>query len=494
MGTYYGYVDRDIDQQINWQTIGEKVSKSFLDRADEIKKEKSAVKENTRKILSDLSNFDLGVNRNVNTLIIDGATKLSEQMRAIDKLYSQGAITYNDYLQRAQNLKDQATTFSKFPTKWSEISKTRMDQSNKGEIDKATTSVLELYQDNFFNTNKAGLVLSEYGNMYITQKKVGPDGTVTMTNDKNGTLALSDISSMLDTFYIPKFDMEKFGKDLNDIKTKFETTDVKDPTLFEKGKIVTINDLMQNPEFEKALNNSTEAIAIDPYKAPSILIGTIGKTKDGKEYKPVFSEPKSPEEVQVIVNSSGNAQYKLTEEQQNTVKDYLLTAAKARLGHEEKVQYEGQPTDVALERAKFEEQKRKNRKEESKEDNNSIFAGKVIAKASRPQTIQEGRESASNLATLGGWDEATYSDKDGGSYTFVKKGTDGSPTITKTVRLAGKNLNSTIEDFGADVFGQFNDKLNMGIVTSTAKKFADEYTKNSVQARSNKMSGFNKKQ
>lgn len=353
MGTYYGYVDRDVDQQINWQTIGEKISKPFLDREETLKKEHAAAAKNTRDILTDLNNPELGENRNANTLIIDGSVKLSEQQKAYDTLYRQGAITYNEYLQNSQNVKDQTTMFSKIPQLWNEKQKETMAKLNAGEIDAAQSKGYQLLQDVFINPNVAGIVIGKNGNLYLGKKEVGEDGTVTITKDPNNLQSLSNVTSMLGTFNIPKYDVEKeWGKGYGDIKTHYQKlVEEKDPSVFDKGKIKTLDSMLENEDFVKSMNDAAKAIATDPYKASSILIGSIAKTSNGEEYTPVWGTPKAPNEVQLIVDSSGNTQYKLTDEQKKTVEDFLISNAKGKLGREEKVQYEGTVEDVATKQA-----------------------------------------------------------------------------------------------------------------------------------------------
>ena len=487
MGTYYGYVDRDVDQQINWQTIGESIAKPFLAREEQLKKEHAAVAKNTRDILTDLNNPELGENRNANTLIIDGSVKLSEQQKAYDTLYRQGAISYNEYLQNSQNVKDQATMFSKIPQLWNEKQKDTMAKLNAGEVDAAQSKGYQLLQDIFINPNVAGIVVGKNGNLYLGKKEVGPDGTVTITKDPNNLQSLSSVTSMLGTFNIPKFDVQKeWTKTYSDLKTKSESIiEEQNPTVSSDGKIKILNDIyLNNESFRESLKKDAAAVAADPYRASSILMGSIAKAPNGEDYTPVWGTPKAPNEVQLIVDSSGNTQYKLTEEQNKTVEDYLIDQAKSVLNTEVKVQTSSQLRNDALDWAKLEEEKRKARKEESIVNNNSDTLGELLGKV-RGRSQTELSDFAQSVALYGGFENGTYDYRDGGSLNFTSKDPQTLKITKSKISIGGKNTESLIQDVSAVVRSKVGEgaKIDWGRVESTAIKTAKELGKQSSQGK-----------
>ena len=507
MSTYYKYVDRDVDQQINWAQMSSGLSKALLDRQADLAKRKAAINKESEELLTKLNNPDLGVNRDVNSLMIDGGVKLSKTLKTANDLFRKNLLSETEFLQIKQETKNSADKFSKFPALFQKESEDAMKGMLEGKYSSATGDVFEIMQD-AVTPNKVGIAVDERGKLFLgnkVEKVVDGQTVTTLETDPNKIDDIQNYLTMATTSKINKLDLTKAIEPVFDKTQKFITEQGSiNASIRQHGKNVTLDDLTQNKAWVGMMKDYSKGMSENPMVLVSILKdykGTIdvvvGKDKDGKDivekkpFKIVKGTPKADNEIQLIANSNGQTTFKFTEKQKDIGETFLVNHILGKVNIEEKIDSISQLQDVDVRRAELQEKKRQFNKEQEKEDNNSVFAGKVIAKAARPRTIQEGKEAASNIAKLSGYNEGTFDAKDGGRIILRKYGNDpyGRDDEVRVIKIPGKNAESGIEDFGAEIFSE-NDNLDMGIVQRVARQKVKEYTPNAVQTRVNKATGF----
>lgn len=500
MSTYYKYVDRDVDQQINWADVGGQISKSLLDRQADLAKQKAAINKDSTELLSQLNNPELGTNRDINTLMIDGGMKLAQTQKSLNTLFNKRLLSQSEYLQATQNIKTNADTFSKLAKQWNEASAAGYQAVKDGKASLASYSNFDYVQQNF-DPNKIGIVVDDKGNLFLGNKVVkNIDGVdVISVEAKPGALqSVNNYSALLKTGIVPKYDIESFAKSFEVEKQKYvKILSEKDPTIFDKGEQFIVDSLKNNPDFMDAIKTATLATVENPQSTISILFDGAGSV-DGKPYEVDFTGEKEGDNIiKARVTPTGIA-YDFTDRQKARAQEVLLQRILGKVSYEEKKNIISEKEDVATKRAKAQaeiEQSKastaKTRQDIALLRNNSTTLGQYAGKLVRPTSGQEAQDAAQSFALAAGFNKGTYSAQNGGIITFEGKDDKGNTTTT-VVNLAGKNARSSVQDLMSTVRSVVGDKnIDYSIAESSALNVVKKNSPRSYQSKFPKrMKGF----
>ena len=105
-GTYYKYVERDADSQINWAEVGREAS-GMLSEVNRVREEKKdALAKAQRESLNYIMNSPQGVDQSINSKINNFAHNLMEQKKIDYDLLTRGQMSVRDYTLKQQNQLD----------------------------------------------------------------------------------------------------------------------------------------------------------------------------------------------------------------------------------------------------------------------------------------------------------------------------------------------------------------------------------------------------
>lgn len=105
-GTYYKYVERDADSQINWAEVGREAS-GMLSEVNRVREEKKdALAKAQRESLNYIMNSPQGVDQSINSKINNFAHNLMEQKKIDYDLLTRGRMSVRDYTLKQQNQLD----------------------------------------------------------------------------------------------------------------------------------------------------------------------------------------------------------------------------------------------------------------------------------------------------------------------------------------------------------------------------------------------------
>ena len=104
MGTYYGYVERNVDDQINWNAIGKSMNDTLLaeqKRRDELKAE---IDKDSVEFGETLSNYPEGNHQGMVDSSINYASDIQSYQLLQLRLLKSGKIKLRDYIRNRENL------------------------------------------------------------------------------------------------------------------------------------------------------------------------------------------------------------------------------------------------------------------------------------------------------------------------------------------------------------------------------------------------------
>ena len=187
MPTYFGYVERDEDNFINWAEIGKTMSDT-LQNVNRVREEKKAlIDKASRDYAKELANHPVGQDDNANAGVIEHADNASKFMLMQDRLLKQGVIKLKDYTTARQNLMDDTDNFFATMKAYNEVYAKKMERAANNESSSFEPWSMA-FVEKFGDFNKAGAYINPMtGNVMMAMKReeVGDDGKKVYTMDNN---------------------------------------------------------------------------------------------------------------------------------------------------------------------------------------------------------------------------------------------------------------------------------------------------------------------
>lgn len=324
MATFYKYAERNADSQINWAEVGRDVT-DMLREEDKIREQKkAAIDEASRQYGKLLASAPTGEHTGANTWTLNYANDATQARLLQDRLLKSGQLKLKDYLIMRQNLVDGTDQVFNLAKEYQAEYADKMERFKKGES-QALESFLMASVEGFanFNESKALINPTDY-TVNVGKMKKGEDGVYQLTNDVASVNELRNrIKGKFD-----KFNTRQANEQIATGLASYINTEIKRGSLTRAGQVITIEDAMQRPGYQKAVDDAIEANLQVPYNVSSILTEDIGfDRKTGKEYDYTYDDKeaaRNPNLILLKVDPVTNmATPQFTKEQKQAVKDFM---------------------------------------------------------------------------------------------------------------------------------------------------------------------------
>jgi len=268
--TYYGYVKRDVENQVDWSAI----TKSMVDTLDtEYKRreeKKEAIDKASTQFGQTLSDAEGSSHLGLNEFWLNSANSVQEMRRIQDDLLKRGLLDYKSYIKQRQNLTDGAndliSVVKGFDNKW------------KAVKDDPDSSVFD-----YWNLGN----VQGFGNFTDYQSWVNPtDGKISLgklvLNPKTGQKELSQSENDFKQISFlknrmaqraPKYDYDSAIKKVVDNLGKYVTAEA-------VGAASTIADVRRSKNYQEQINNWINFMVDNPFNAGSMLTDAFGFAKN----------------------------------------------------------------------------------------------------------------------------------------------------------------------------------------------------------------------
>lgn len=198
MSTYFGYVEREADNYINWADV----SKNIITTVDDINKvreeKKQVLDDDYREALKNLTLQPKGKDEEANKYITEYADNASNFLMMQNRLLKQGKIKVKDYINARQNLGDGTDNLFKIMKDYQANYGAFMDAYKEGKISAA--SLWKLKQvEKFADFSKSGAYIAPDGSVMqaMKTKKIVNGKEIYTLDTKPGEVA--SMSVLLDT-------------------------------------------------------------------------------------------------------------------------------------------------------------------------------------------------------------------------------------------------------------------------------------------------------
>lgn len=324
MATKFGYVERNIENDVNWGEIGKGFADMLVAEREERKAKKQFLDDAMVQTQDALKQAPLGYNTDFNDRIIELSTNASAYLLAANKDMKAGKITPAEYMRKVQRMNssaDQIFTLTNNYNKLYEEHLNRMDAQPplSGAVEQAIFERI----DNMTNFNSHDFFIDSTGAIVAAPLVTGENGITTI--DPSGALSAQAMFNLAQNF-VNRLDVESEVNTAVDRLGKYIVTEQEAATYRAGGKTVTINDITQREDYSKMRESVINGILISPLSTASVLADYIKGYDVITDEKQLSKDP-AERERQVFVDISNGKEGRavLTKSQEAAAREQVGT-------------------------------------------------------------------------------------------------------------------------------------------------------------------------
>ena len=311
--TYYGYVERDDKAYVDWASIGKTITDDLIRVGNERTQKREQLETDVTNSLSTFEKLTANQPPIASEYYMTAAENMRNWMLQQQKLMKAGQISVSDFTRKRQVLMDgveQMAANSKLYNAWLQENMDRLDTSSKRE------KFIQSEAEKFSTNNNLSLFIDDKG--YMQNTIVGPNGEISQ-NPK-------DFQSV-NNLYVTMNDRDDAYDVIGQVSKR--VTPLGDYIRAKRSQgVLTLKDIMQNPEYIKAENDIIASMMSNDVQLGSIL----ADFDDTYDY--TFSEEEAKNNPNLILlkqNGMGTQIPQATEEQRKVAEELLRAQIRVQL-------------------------------------------------------------------------------------------------------------------------------------------------------------------
>ena len=314
--SYFGYVERDQEAFVNWASIGTQISKDLEKIRVNRQEQRDELDRVTNEAVTTINELTANQPKLVSEFYMDGANDMRQYLLMLNKEMKAGRLAPSEYMKKKQVLMDGVTQLGDaakaFATDYEESMKLMQEGKSAGQ---------KIFQDEqydaFKSTDGKGIYVNPAdGRVYIAKRN--PDGTI--NNNPEDLLSVNKLyARRKDIVY--KYDV--IGEANKNVKVLGDIVKAK-----RSGNVLTLKDVMQNPEYLKAEGDIINSMMSSPRNVGSILSDYVG----GYSFTLKPEEAKGdPNKILLTEDGMGLYMPQLTDAQRKAAEEALRAQLRVQL-------------------------------------------------------------------------------------------------------------------------------------------------------------------
>jgi len=324
MATYYKYAERNAESQINWAEVGKNITDMLREEDNVREKKKAAIDEASRQFGLKIASAPTGEHTGLATWTLNYANDAQQARLLQDRLLKSGQLKLKDYLIMRQNLNDGTDQVFNLSKEYQGVYKDKMERMKKGDsqnLEWYLTGSVEPYAN--FNESKILINPTDY-TINVGKMKKNEQGGYDLTDE---VATVNDLRNRIQGKF-DKFNTRQANEQIAGGLATYVTDEIKRGSTTRAGQIISVEDAMKRPGYQKALDDAIESNLQVPYNISSILTEDIGfDRKTGKEYSFTFNEEEAKKNPNLILlrkdPTSGMMTPEFTTDQKAAAKDFM---------------------------------------------------------------------------------------------------------------------------------------------------------------------------
>lgn len=316
MATKYGYVERNLENDVNWGSVGKGFSDMLLAERDERKAKKEFLNDKMVQTQDALKKSPLGYDTNYNDKMISLSSNGSSFLYALEKDLKQGRISPEDYLRTIQRMNGSLDEIFNLSNNYNALYEEHL---NRVDSEGASYMETKLFEDidNMTKFNEYDFFLDSSGIIGAAPLVKGADGLTTI--DPTKARSAQAIYNLAQNF-INKIPLEEETKAASDRLAKFVRETSTAASYKNPGMTKSYDDIRQMPEYSTLKEALIDGILSTDNKTASVLVDHI------RGYEPETNLEKIPaadREKYVYLNTLNGkeATAELTKDQTKIARD-----------------------------------------------------------------------------------------------------------------------------------------------------------------------------
>jgi len=342
--TYFKYVEREVDNQVNWAEIGKNMTDMLKNEAEARFKKRKEIADASREYGEELSNSPTGDFDAGNTFAANYANDMQQYRLMQDRMLQNGDLSLRDYTRNRQNSVDGTKQVFDLAKEYQAEYKTKMDRWQNSESSKYEQWSME-QAEGLNNLGTVGTFINPTNGVLSIGKKVpGKGGVMELSKDPNDFVTVAELRNRLKQQY-DRYDVDGAAKNAANQLGVVQEDVVKYAS---EGNLNTIISKIDAKEGNYGLEgeqfaatykeweeDQVSAMMVNGFNVMSVLTDRkVTNPATGEEYLPTFDEEAAKKDPNLIfIDRSTNPAGvpKFTDEQEKVVRETLKIAIRAQI-------------------------------------------------------------------------------------------------------------------------------------------------------------------
>ena len=314
--SYLGYVEKDQQAFVDWGAIGSQISQDLDKIRVNRQEQRDELDRVTNEAVTTINELTANQPKLVSEFYMDGANDMRQYLLMLNKEMKAGRLNPAEYMKKKQVLMDGVTQLGDASKAFAEDYENAMKRLQNGEAAAQEIFQNEMY-DAFRTTEDKGIYVNPAdGRVYIAKRN--GDGTINRNQ--------ADLLSVNKLYARRKDQINKFDVIGETSKKVNVLGDV--VKAMRRGNVLTLKDVMQNPQYKKAEGDIINSMMASPRNAASILTDYIGGYQFTQDPAVAASTPNT---ILLKEDGMGLLMPELTAEQRKTAEEALRAQIRVQL-------------------------------------------------------------------------------------------------------------------------------------------------------------------
>ena len=314
--SYLGFVEKDQQAFVDWSSIGSQISKDLEEVRVKRQEQRDELDRVTNEAVTTINDLTANQPKLVSEFYMDGANDMRQYLLMMNKEMKAGRLQPSEYMKKKQVLMDGVTQLGDASKAFATDYEEALKRLQNGEAAAQEVFQNEQY-DAFKTTEGKGIYVNPAdGRVYIAKRN--PDGTI---NNKP-----SDLLSVNKLYARRKDQVNRYdvvGEANKNVRVLGDIVKAK-----RSGNVLTLKDVMQNPEYLKAENDIIKSMTASPRNLGSVLSDYVG----GYSFTQSPDEAKGdPNKILLVEDGMGLYMPQLTDAQRKKAEEAIRAQLRVQL-------------------------------------------------------------------------------------------------------------------------------------------------------------------
>ena len=320
MATKFGYVERNIENDVNWGEVGKGFADMLVAEREERQAKKDLLDDAMIKTQDALKEAPLGYNTDFNDRIIGLADNASSYLLAANKDLKAGRITPAEYMRKVQRMNssaDQIFNLSNNYNKLYEEHLNRLDKNISGKVEQ------QIFEDisNMTNFNENDFFIDSTGAIVAAPLVTDKNGVTTI--DPSRAMSAQAMFNLAQNF-VNRVDVEAEAKKSADRLATYIVSESKAPDYRNKGRTEIITDIRERKDYKELKKSLIDGILSSDLSTSSVLADYIGGYDVVTKRDKLSKDPAEREkQIYIDISNGKEGRAELTESQKEIAEERI---------------------------------------------------------------------------------------------------------------------------------------------------------------------------